>query len=123
MHEERKQTLALVASDLPPELSGDKLTEAAQEFIKKLQSLQVSIQKNHVSAMEMREQIKQGNIFFYQTPVLDMMKGVLTIFNKTELGVFQDRRDVSLEQQRSDKELKVAKQVICRRETKNGGGQ
>ena len=102
MHEERKQTLALVASDLPPELSGDKLTEAAQEFIKKLQSLQVSIQKNHVSAMEMREQIKQGNIFFYQTPVLDMMKGVLTIFNKTELGVFQDRRDVSLEQQRSE---------------------
>jgi len=102
IYDEREETLTLVEKDLPPELQGDILSPQAQELVQKLLDLKERVKKTNISPMQMRNQIKQGNIFFYQTPVVEMMKAVLTVFNKTEQAVFKDRRAVDSDQQRSE---------------------
>ena len=88
--------------ELPTELESSDLPERIQKILVQLRNLQQNWKDVKPKPMDTRNQLKQGNIFFYQIPIIEAMKGILTIFNKMEQGVFEDKRDLSLEERQRE---------------------
>jgi len=82
------QTQAFFAKELPVEFQGADLSEGMKTFLAELKRTQKKWVDVKTSPMDRRNQFKQGNIFFYQIPLIEMMKGVLTIFNKIDKAAF-----------------------------------
>jgi len=102
IYQAEKETKEFLAEDLPPELQISELPANVQEFLAKLQSVKERWAAVQTQPMERRNQLKQGNIFSYQIPIIEAMKGVLTIFNKMEQGAFEDKRTLSAEQRQRE---------------------
>jgi len=82
------QTQTFFAKELPEEFQRTDLSEGMKAFLAELRSAQKNWEKIETTPMGRRNQFKQGKIFFYQILLVEMMKGVLTVFNKMEKAAF-----------------------------------
>jgi len=102
LFEAESQTREFFSKPLPTEAECASLPQNIQDALNDLRKLQPLWTAVKPMPLDTRNQLKQGNIFSYQIPIIEAMKGILTIFNKMEQAAFEDKRDLSFQERQRE---------------------